>query len=78
VTDVLPLADFAVVEEPYFLKTSPYFVPAFYNAGKALFVAEYTNDTATANSFCPQALADHTNAALFNVALDASTRTPCQ
>ena len=58
--------------------TSGYFHPALYNAGKAMFVAEYTNDTSSASSFCPQALADHTNAALFDVALDGKTRTPCQ
>jgi hypothetical protein len=78
VADMLPYIDFAVVEEPFFLNTIGYFSPALYNAGKPMFVAEYTNDTSSASSFCPQALTDHTNAALFDVALDAKTRTPCQ
>jgi endo-alpha-1,4-polygalactosaminidase (GH114 family) len=78
IADMLPHIDFAVVEEPFFLATIGFFSPALYNAGKAMFVAEYTNDTASAMSFCPQALTDHTNAALFDVALDAMTRTPCQ
>jgi len=77
VSDMLAHVDFAVVEEPFFLGTIGYFKPALYNAGKAMFVAEYTNDTSSASSFCPQALTDHTNAALFDVALDAKVRTPC-
>ena len=78
IADMLPHVDFAVVEEPFFLATIGTFSPAFYDAGKPLFVAEYTNDTSSATSFCPQALADHTNAALFDVALDAKVRTPCE
>jgi hypothetical protein len=78
VPDVLPIVDFAVVEEPFFLKTIGTFYPTFYNANKAMFVAEYTNDTSSASTFCPQALSDHVNAALFSVDLDGSTRTPCQ
>jgi hypothetical protein len=78
VPDMVPYIDFAVVEEPFYLMTIGYFSPALYNAGKAVFVAEYTNDTPNASSFCPQAIADHTNAALFDVALNASVRTPCQ
>jgi hypothetical protein len=77
VSDMLAHVDFAVVEEPFFLGTIGYFHPALYNAGKAMFVAEYTNDTSSASSFCPQALTDHTNAALFDVALDGKVRTPC-
>lgn len=76
--DMQPSIDFAVVEEPYFLNTISYFYPALFNAGKALFVAEYTSDTADAGSFCPQALVDHTNAALFDVDLDGQTRVACQ
>jgi hypothetical protein len=78
VAGVLPHVDFAVVEEPFFLHTIAYFEPAFSSAGKALFVAEYTNDTASASTFCPQAIMDLTNAALFDVALDAMVRDPCQ
>jgi hypothetical protein len=78
IPDVLPLVDFAVVEEPFFLKTIGLFEPMFDSAGKPLFVAEYTNDTSSAGAFCPQALAAHVNAALFSVNLDASLRTPCQ
>jgi hypothetical protein len=77
VGDMLAHIDFAVVEEPFFLMTIGYFYPTLYSAGKAMFVAEYTNDTSSASTFCPQALSDHTNAALFDVALDAKTRTPC-
>lgn len=75
---ILPHVDFAVVEEPYFLETIADFEPLFDQAGKAMFVAEYTNDTSSASSFCPQALSDHTNAALFDVALDGKVRDPCQ
>ena len=78
VPGVLPHVDFAVVEEPYFLKTIADFEPLFDQAGKAMFVAEYTNDTTSASSFCPQALSDHVNAALFDVALDGKVRDPCQ
>lgn len=78
VPGVLPHVDFAVVEEPYYLKTINNFEPLFDQAGKAMFVAEYTNDTMSASSFCPQALSDHTNAALFDVALDGKVRNPCQ
>jgi hypothetical protein len=78
VAGVLPHADFAVVEEPFYLQTIAYFEPAFSGAGKALFVAEYTNHTASSSTFCPQAIADATNAALFDVALDGMTRDPCQ
>jgi hypothetical protein len=78
VPQMLPHVDFAVVEEPFFLNTIGFFEPAFANAGKAMFVAEYTNDTSSAGMFCPQAIADHTNAALFDVALDAKVRVPCQ
>jgi hypothetical protein len=78
VADVLPLIDFAVVEEPFFLTTIDYFEPTLYDAGKAMFVAEYTNDTNASSSFCSQAVADHTNAALFDVALDGMVRDPCQ
>lgn len=77
IKDVLPHADFAVVEEPFFLGTIGSFQPAFFNAGKALFVAEYTNDTSSASQFCPDANGDHANAALFDVALDGKARTPC-
>jgi cysteinyl-tRNA synthetase len=75
---VLPVVDFAVVEEPFFLKTIGFFEPAFSGANKALFVAEYTNDTTSASSFCPAALAQKTNAALFDLGLDGKVRTPCQ
>ena len=75
---VVPIIDFAVVEEPFYLKTIGSFEPALYGAGKAVFVAEYTNDTTSASTFCPQALADHANAALFDVGLDAKVRAPCQ
>lgn len=78
ISGMLPHVEFAVVEEPYFLKTIDHFEPAFSAASKALFVAEYTNDTSSASTFCPAAIAKHTNAALFNVALDASARTPCE
>jgi hypothetical protein len=78
VADMLPHIDFAVVEEPFFLNTIGYFSPTLYNANKPMFVAEYTNDTSSATTFCTQALADHTNAALFDVALNANTRTPCE
>ena len=78
VTDMIPHVDFAVVEEPFFLDTVGFFFPALHDAGIAVFVAEYTNDTSSASSFCPQAIADGTNAALFDVGLDASTRVPCQ
>lgn len=78
VSDMLPHVEFAVVEEPFYLNTIGYFHPALYDAGKAMFVAEYTNDTSSASSFCPTALSDHTNAALFDVALDGATRTPCE
>jgi hypothetical protein len=78
VSGMLPRVDFAVVEEPFYLGTIGYFSPALYNAGKAMFVAEYTNDTASASTFCGQAIADHTNAALFDVALDGMVRDPCQ
>ena len=40
---ILPHVDFAVVEEPYFLKTIADFEPLFDQAGKAMLVAEYTN-----------------------------------
>jgi hypothetical protein len=43
-----------------------------------MFVAEYTNDMSSAGSFCPQAITDHTNAALFDVGLDGMVRDPCQ
>jgi hypothetical protein len=43
-----------------------------------MFVAEYTDDTSSASSFCPQAITDHTNAALFSVNLDGTVRDPCQ
>jgi hypothetical protein len=75
---VLAFADFAIVEEPFFLGTISSFEPAFSSAGKAMFVAEYTNDTSSTSSFCPQAIADGTNAALFDVALDGKVRDPCQ
>jgi hypothetical protein len=75
---MLPHVDFAVVEEPFFLGTIGYFQPAFDAAGKAMFVAEYTDDTASSSVFCPQAIADHTNAALFDVDLDGKVRDPCQ
>lgn len=78
VPGMLPHVDFAVVEEPYFLETIADFEPLFDQAGKAMFVAEYTNDTTSASSFCPQALSDRTNAALFDVALDGKVRDPCQ
>ncbi|HUJ63108.1 MAG TPA: endo alpha-1,4 polygalactosaminidase [Kofleriaceae bacterium] len=78
VADMLPHVELAVVEEPYFLHTIGSFSPAIYDAGKALFVAEYTDDTSSASSFCAAALADHSNAALFDVALDAKVRVPCQ
>jgi hypothetical protein len=77
VSDMLAHVDFAVVEEPFYLGTIGYFYPALESAGKAMFVAEYTNDTSSASSFCPQALTDYTNAALFDVALDGKVRTPC-
>jgi hypothetical protein len=76
--DLLPHIDFAVVEEPYFLDTIGDFSPALLQANKAMFVAEYTSDTANASTFCPQALAEHVNAALFDVALDGATRVPCE
>jgi hypothetical protein len=78
IADMIPHIDFAVVEEPFFLSTIGFFSPALYTAGKAMFVAEYTPDTASANAFCTQALGDHTNAALFDLALDGKTRTPCE
>jgi hypothetical protein len=78
VPDMVPHIDFAVVEEPFFLNTIGSFYPTLYNAGKAFFVAEYTNDTMSASTFCPAAITDHTNAALFDVSLNASVRTPCQ
>ncbi len=78
VADMLSSIDFAVVEEPFYLQTIGFFSPALYQAGKATFVAEYTNDTSSATSFCSAALADHANAALFDVALDGATRTPCE
>jgi hypothetical protein len=78
VAQMLPHVDFAVVEEPFYLKTIGYFSPTFYDAGKAMFVAEYTNDTSSAGSFCPQAITDHTNAVLFDVGLDGMVRDPCQ
>ena len=78
VTDLLPHIDFAVVEEPFFLDTIGFFFPTLHDAGIGVFVAEYTNDTASASSFCTQAVADGTNAALFDVSLDGSTRVPCQ
>ncbi len=43
-----------------------------------MFAAEYTNDANSATSFCPAAIAHRTNAALFDVALDGETRTPCE
>jgi hypothetical protein len=78
VPDMLPHVDFAVVEEPFFLDTIGFFHPLLYSAGKALFVAEYTNDTSSSSTFCPKAIADHTNAALFDVNLDGMVRDPCQ
>jgi hypothetical protein len=78
VTDMMAHIDFAIIEEPYYLTTIPYFYPALYNAGKAFFVAEYTGDTKSASSFCPAAIADHTNAALFDLNLDGKTRVACQ
>ncbi len=78
VPDMLPHVDFAVVEEPFFLKTIGFFYPVIDKAGKAVFVAEYTNDTSSSSSFCLTAIADHTNAALFDVALDGKVRDPCQ
>lgn len=78
IADMLSHIDFAVIEEPYFLHTISSFSPTLSTAGKALFVAEYTNDTSDAASFCPQALADHANAALFDVDLDGQTRVACQ
>jgi hypothetical protein len=75
---ILAFADFAVVEEPFFLMTISTFEPALSAAGKAMFVAEYTNDTASSSIFCAQAIADQTNAALFDVALDGKVRDPCQ
>jgi hypothetical protein len=75
---VLAFADFAVVEEPFFLMTISTFEPALSAAGKAMFLAEYTNDTASSSIFCAQAIADHTNAVLFDVALDGKVRDPCQ
>ena len=75
---VVAFADFAVVEEPFFLKTIAFFEPTLSTAGKAMFVAEYTNDTTSSSSFCSQAVADGTNAALFDVALDGKVRAPCQ
>jgi hypothetical protein len=53
---VLPRVDLGIVERPFFLTVI--------GAEKALFVAEYTNDTSSASAFCPQALAAQTNAAL--------------
>jgi len=78
VPDMVPHVDFAVVEEPFFLNTIGYFYPALYAAGKAMFVAEYTNDTTSSTSFCPKAIMDHTNAVLFDVNLDGMVRDPCQ
>jgi hypothetical protein len=78
ITGMVPHVDFAVVEEPFYLKTIGFFQPAFASAGKAMFVAEYTDDTSSSAAFCPQAIAAHTNAALFDVALDGKVRTPCQ
>ncbi len=75
VAGVLPHVDFAVVEEPFHLMTIGDFQPAFDAAGKAMFVAEYTGP---ASAFCAKAIADHTNAALFDVALDGQVRDPCQ
>ena len=78
VPDMIPHVDFAVVEEPFYLDTIGYFHPILYDAGKAMFVAEYTNDTSSSSSFCPAAVADHVNAALFDVDLDGMVRDPCQ
>lgn len=78
VTDMLSHSDYAVIEEPYYRNTIGYFYPSFSNAGKALFIAEYTNDTTSAAAFCPQALADHANAALFSVNLDGGARVACK
>ena len=78
VPQMLPYVDFAVVEEPFFLTTISFFEPTFSGAGKAMFVAEYTSDTASSTTFCPGAISDKTNAALFDVALDGVVRNPCQ
>jgi hypothetical protein len=78
IADVLPSVDFAVVEEPFYLGTIGSFEPMLASAGIGMFVAEYTNDTTSSSSFCPMAIADGTNAALFDVALDGKVRDPCQ
>lgn len=75
---MLPSIDFTVIEEPFYLNTIGNFYPLLYNTNKAAFVAEYTNDTADAASFCTKATSDHVNAALFSVDLDASIRVGCQ
>lgn len=77
VTKMLPNVDFAVTEEPYFLKTIGFFHPAFLNAGKAMFVAEYTPNTSSAADFCTQSLTDHTDAVLYDLNLDGKTRETC-
>lgn len=77
---MIPHIDFAVVEEPYKLNTIKYFYPALYNAGKAMFVAEYKEDSSASQfaGFCKVALGQHTNTVLYNLDLNGKTRTSCQ
>lgn len=76
VADLLPHFDWALAEECFAQKWCDLLAP-FVAAGKAVFVAEYTDTGITTDAFCPQANAMNFNAILKQRGLDA-WRQPCR